>query len=142
MSTLDFSKAALFVDNKAVNTEHERIARIIRDYNPELRLVWIPADKREVGDIPYAVVHRPANGEEYVVFYVEEHEMNETVLTRIFFNDRSKKDPLAMVESAEAAKNVMMLARQKDEMDEAHDLAYHILKSKKHTYKHNGKVYQ
>ena len=126
---------------RMLSSRANRVAQAINEYNEDLHLAWIPPEHREVGDIPYAVIHRPKVGAEYVAFFVQESEL-ESAFARVLMNDRSKGDPLSAVEAAERTAAVIMGKKRREEMEEAHDIAYHIMKSKKHAYKHNGKTYR
>lgn len=124
-----------------LSSRANRVAQAINEYNPDLHLAWIPPEHREVGDIPYAVIHRPKIGQEYVAFLVQESEL-ESALGRVIMNDTSRTNPLTAVEASEIAARTIMQKKREEEMAEAHDIAYAILKSKKHAYKHGGKVYR
>ena len=80
------------VDGQFVSQEHMYIAEIINDYDPTLSLAWIPSDKREPGEQPFAVVARPANGLEYVVFYADQ--CDHRILDRLWSMDNQKHNVL------------------------------------------------
>jgi len=126
---------------RLLSSRANRVAQAINEYNEDLHLAWIPPEHREVGDIPYAVIHRPKVGKEYVAFLVEESEL-ESALARVYMNDRARGNPMAAVEAAEAAATRIMAMKRREEMLEAHDMAATILRSRKHAFKHGGKVYR
>jgi len=126
---------------RMLSSRANRVAQAINEYNEDLHLAWIPPEHREVGDIPYAVIHRPKVGAEYVAFLVTEDEL-ESALARVIMNDTSRTNPMAAVEAAEIAATTIMAKKRREEMLEAHEIAYSILRSKKHAYKHGGKVYR
>lgn len=123
-----------------VSENHARIAEIISDYDPTLRLAWIPPDKREPGDQPFAIIHAPLGGPEYIVCYSDN--VNEALLERVFSMDSTKHDVWSQIERSQAAAEAIKLKAQMEEMAAAKDLASSIVKSKKHTYRHDGVVYQ
>lgn len=129
-----------------VSAQHQRIAEIIHDYNPELELMWIPPGKRDAQDTkPFVVVHRQKDGNVYPIFYVGEHEMDHRVLARIFAADMSRNDPnkiLTEIEANEAAQEILKAKKYEDEMAEKRDFAKHLLQTNKNYYRHNGKVYK
>jgi hypothetical protein len=129
---------------RLLDSNANRIAQAVKEYNEDLELAWIPPEVRGVETPPYAIIHRPKVGEEYVVFTIQENEMDSRVLARLYYNDRARQGdngPLSKLESTEAAQQTLMRKQQKEEMMEAHEVAYSILKSKKNYYKHNGVVY-
>ncbi len=123
-----------------VSESHARIAEIISDYDPTLRLAWIPPDKREAGDQPFAVIHAPLGRPEYIVCYADD--ANEALLERIFSMDSTKNDVWSQIERSQAAAEAVKMKKKMDEMEEAKDLTTSIIKSKKHVYRHDGVTYQ
>ena len=128
------------VDGQFVSQEHLHIAEIIQDYEPTLSLAWIPADKRAPGEQPFAVVHRPLGGPEYVVFYADQ--CDHRILTRLFSMDSEKNNVLGNLEANNAALEILKQKKQMEDMQEAAELRESILKSPQSKYKHNGVVYQ
>lgn len=127
-----------------VSQEHQDIATIIQDYNPELHLVWIrPQDRTTAEDrkFPFAVMHMPRDGEPYIVMQIRENELDQRVLARIFEADQSKGDPLAKLNAHNQAAQVLKEYRRAQEVEELNDLHETILKSPLHTFRHNGKTY-
>jgi hypothetical protein len=132
--------------NSFVNTKHQQLAEVLQDYNPELALMWVPPKDREAADDtdrkPYAILHTRLDGNQYIVMYLSEIEMENTqnVLARIFAADMSKHDnQLAIIEAAEAARNLLAAKADMDLREEQADMARSMLKSPLHTYKLNGK---
>lgn len=122
-----------------VSEKHARISEIISDYDPTLSLQWIPPDKREPGDQPFAVLCVPANGRSYVVCYADD--VDERLLARIFEGDNAKGNVLSSVEANNAAVRALQLKKAMEDREEAHELAASILRSPKSTYRHNGVKY-
>lgn len=122
-----------------VSERHARIAEIIQDYDPSLELAWIPPDKREPGDAPFAVIHRPLGQPDYVVCYSDDPD--ERLLARIFEGDKKNGNVLDQIEAHNAAVKAMELKKQMEEAEERADLTSSILKGK-YYYQHNGVKYQ
>lgn len=123
-----------------VSEKQARIAEIIRDYDPELELAYIPPDKREPGDRAFAVVHRPLGKPAYVAFYADE--CDERLLARIFEGDNRHNNVMRSLEAKNAAAEAIRLKKQQEEMEEAHDVAQTILRSPLTRFKHNGVVFE
>jgi hypothetical protein len=127
-----------------LSQDHLRIAEIIHDYNPTLRLAWIPPENRLVDDteLPFAVMCDPANGApSYVVFQLREDEVDHRVLERIFESDTHRTDVLSRLERQETARQLIKMKEEMDRRDEAREFAHSVFKSPKSTYKHNGVTY-
>jgi len=128
-----------------VSQEHQDIATIIQDYNPELHLVWIkPQDRVSATDreYPFAIMHFPRDGEPYIVMMIKENELDQRVLARLFEADQAKGDPMAKLNAANKAAQVMQEYRRSQEMEELAEFHAALLKSPLHTYRHNGKKYE
>lgn len=139
MTGIDFGLAHVPAEGGYMISErHARISEIIKDYDPTLELAWIPPDKREPGDQPFAVIHRPNNAPAYVVCYSDDPD--ERLLARVFNNDNGKRDVLSEMEAHNAALRAMEMKAQMEKMEEANDLAASILRGKNY-YKHNGIKY-
>lgn len=127
-----------------VSQEHQYIASIIQDYNPELHLVWIrPQDRTTEEDrkYPFAVMHMPEGREPYIVMLIKENELDHRVLARLFEADQSKGDPLAKLNAHNAAIKALEAYKHAAEMEELADFHRTMIKSPLHTFRHNGKVY-
>lgn len=126
----------------AINTDHERVAAVIHDVYPDISLAWIPPDKRQPGDMPFALIHTPLGKPEYVIRTLEEKDVNETLLAWIIKNDTSKTNPLAAVEADDLARELIKARAWEDIKEERGDIAAHILRSGRARYRHNGVVYE
>lgn len=134
---MDIDLGSVFVPTESgefVDQRHARIAEIIQDYDPELELAWIPPDKREEGDKPFAVIHRPLGKPVYVAFYVDE--CDERILQRIWAGDvkHHRGTIMTQLDARNASVKAMQLKKQMDEMDDAADQAKHVFQSPKSTY--------
>lgn len=120
-----------------VSEDFERLARVIKDYDQNLELRWIPPDRRTRDDKePFAVVDTLTNT---VVFHATETETPENILTRIFTADNKHGNVLDRLEARNAAIEIMNKKKQIDEMEELGDVANFLYYSPLNYVKHNGK---
>lgn len=139
----DLQSLPVLADNGSfVSEKHMRIAELIREYDPDLEIEYIPADKRKGNDPPFRVVHtNRGTGYRYVVCYADDLDGN--LLERIYKMDAQKHgNVLSDIDAHNRAVKAVMESKRRDELAEAHDLAAHILKSPKSRYRHNGVVYE
>jgi hypothetical protein len=129
-------------DGTFISERHARIAEILHDYDPTMELTWIPRDKREPGDMPFAVVKTEDTGLRYVICYADESNCDERLLARVWSMDATKTDVFGNLEAHNAALEALKLKKQMEEMEEAHEISSSILRSRKNVYRHNGVVYQ
>lgn len=131
-----------------LSAEHQRVAEVIKDYDPNLELVWIPPEGRteeEDRRKPFGLVHRQPDGHTYLIFTLSEAEVNHTLLARIFEADMHKHDPTRTINKIELNEQAMRLMQAKkieEQKQEYMEFAHALLKSPLHTYRHNGKVYR
>lgn len=139
MPDISVHNAYKMVDGHFVSAKAAQIVQAIRDYSPEIVVKWIPPGNRSSGESAYAIIHNPPGGMDYVMFYVKHDEdFDERVLQKIIFNDqRNGKAQLSEFEAWEASHRLTERQKLLDEMEEASDIAYHVFKSHKNTYKVN-----
>lgn len=128
-----------------VSEKHRRVAEIIHDYDETLQLVFIPPKDRSTPEdhkVPFAILHTPPNQQPYIVRAVAESEVDERLLAWLWSNDGERGDPFATLQKIDEAQKVMEAHAAQEARDEAMEIGASILKSKKHTFKHNGKVYE
>lgn len=138
---IDLSLGTVLVptsDGYLIDENHARIAEIIKDYDSELELAWIPPDKRLPGDSPFAVIHRPMGKPEYIAFYADV--CDERIIERIFIGDvkRHGGTILNEIDAKNAAVKAVQMKKQMDELDAQADKAQHVLKSPLHKYRMEG----
>lgn len=122
-----------------INTDHQRIAQIVNDYDPSLFLCWIPPDKREPGETQtYALIHQRVGQPEQVVTTFCDNEIDERVLAWIFRADTTRSDVLSAVDAQNAAAKLVEAKQWEDARAEMRDFMATVLKSPKHVFKHNG----
>jgi hypothetical protein len=127
-----------------ISSTHQRIAEIIKDYDPDLELAWVPPDKRIVGDDKvFAVIDRARN---YVVLEFTEEEADHRILARLWNNDVAKQGgPEALwdkMERERIALKAIELKEQLDRRQELLDFAATVIKSPLHSFKHRGKDFK
>lgn len=126
-------------DGTFISETHARIAEILKDYDPDIDLLWIPPANRMPGDKPFAVAKTEPSGKRYIICYADE--CDERLLARIWSMDASKHNIAAQLDAATAAREALRLKKEQERLEEAHDMAATILKSPLHTYRHGGKRY-
>jgi len=130
---------------KFVSVEHQRIATIIQEYDPDLYLAWIPPDKRSFDDTqPFAILHKQPDGRMYVVRKVKEGEVNSDLIAWLWMNDSARQgtDLTGRLEAQDAARRAVEMKRQIQKDDERRDFYKSVLRSPLNTYRHNGVKYQ
>lgn len=132
-------EAHIILDGRFVSADHVRIAELIREYDRELELAWIPPDKREPGDKTFAIIHSPSNHPAYIILQCDESEVNHTLLGRIIAADNKYGNVLDAVEANNAALELLKLKEDIDAREERLDLLATIAASPLHTFKHGGK---
>lgn len=125
------------VDGHLVSADIARVVEAIRAYDPTLDVQWIPPAAREPGDAAFRVICTNPNGTQYIVFVVQtEEEFDSRILKRIYQSDQKHGvAKLSDIQATEAAAKELRGRKFRDAMEEANDLAYHIMKSPLHTYK-------
>lgn len=131
---------AVFVptdDGRWVNSDYERLARNIREYDPGLELRWIPPEYRTREDKkPYCIVDTRNNT---VVLHASELDTPADILTRLYLADDKYGNPLDRLEAHNLAIKNLELARWLDEREDMMDQARFLLETPLHWVKFNGK---
>jgi len=137
MSYIEFDK----IDG-LYSTDHRRVAEVISDLFPTVRLIQMdslhPAFDPER---PFVLVDEPHMLPPYIIRYIQPSEVDQRLVAWLVENNmqdaNSKVNKLKILEMAEAA---MKAKRELEWMDEKKDMMKSVVKSKKHEYRHNGKV--
>lgn len=119
-------------DGQWVSEKYERLASVIKDYDENLELCWIPPDRRTREDkAPYCVVYNdPARpGKRDVVFYASELDTPEDILARLWTADDKRGDVQARMDAHNAAVEALRLKKLDDEMQEANSQAEFLHRS-------------
>ena len=127
--------------NGFISEKQERVAAIIKDYDPDIELVWIPPINRLTEDDgkEFAVMHR---NPDYIIFYAKADEIDERLLQRLWRSDNSNGNVLNAMDAHNAAVEAMRMREQLDREEETADIARTVLTSKLNTFKHDGVIYQ
>jgi predicted Zn-dependent protease len=131
-------------DGSFISAKVSRIAEVVQDYDHNVQVRWTPPAQRVFGDPAFAIVSAIPGQAEYVIFYVQdESEFDGRVLERLISLDAEKTgNALSALDARNAAVKAIQGNIHKERLEESKDLAYHILKSKKHIYRHDGVVYE
>lgn len=125
---------------------HRRIAEVIRDIFPNVRLMKLdPLHPDFNPERPFALVDEPRLVgralPSYTIRTLRESEIDARLVAELVENNthdpNSKVNRLAILEMAQKA---VEAKREIEWMEERRDVMRSIMKSKKHEYRHDGKV--
>lgn len=105
-------------DGRWVSENYERLARVVKDYDPQFELRWIPPENRVSGEErakPFVVWDTTANAP---FFFASELDTPEDILEKLFNGDNAKGDVLARLEARNAAREAL---KMKEELDAAEE---------------------
>ena len=124
-------------DGRFVSERHAHIDEIINDYDPNLRLAWIPPENRDPNsdDPPFAIIDTRTNEP---IMFAREDEVDERLLARLWRGDNTKHNVLRDIEAQEAAQKALALKERMDREEEAKDFLEWYARSP-WTFTHNGK---
>ncbi len=137
MSYIDFSR----IDGLTSDLQR-RVAQVIREIFPEVRLVRLESLHPSFNEKkPYALIHEPNLLPAYVISTFAESEVDERLIAWIVENNmqdpNSKASRLKILEMANKALNAK---HELELMEEKRDMMKSMMASKKHEYRHGGKV--
>lgn len=118
-------------DGHWVDENFERLARVVKDYDPQFELRWIPPEHRETPDEkskPYVIVDVFTNS---AVFYAGPLDTPESILERLFMGDNTKGDVLARLDAHNAAVQALKMKEQIDAAEERQDYTAFLIGTKK-----------
>ena len=131
-------------NGRMVDTDTERIAAIIKDYDPRLELAWIEPERRSDPtdhEFPFAVMYdNPATGRKDLVFRLRSNEIDHRILKRLWESDNKNGNVLDAIEAEEAARKAVELKRQMDEHEAKQELAEWMIKAPVGAKLGNGRV--
>jgi hypothetical protein len=124
-----------------VSVKQQRIAEILKDYDPKLQLQWIPPGRRNEKDEPFRVVCFPENGHPYLVCTAME--ADERLLATVFNSNQAKngRNLLSWLDNyndAQAIYNAKINHERRQEMHEIAQAALANDKSHFRLYDHRG----
>lgn len=113
-----------------VNSDFERLARIVKDYDEKLELAWIPPDKRTRDDKkPYVIIDTVTKSP---VLYASEMDTPLDILTQLFMADNKHGNVLDRLEAANRAQQAIYMKAKMDMYEELHDKAQFLFNTEKH----------
>lgn len=114
-------------DGSWVNGDYERLGRLVKDYDANLALAWIPPEAREAHEkFPYAIIDTRTDS---IVFCIEASETPVEIIERLFKSDATKGDVLDRLQARTDAIKAWQLKTQMDELKEAEELALFMVQS-------------
>jgi len=124
-------------DGQFVSQRVSQVVAAIKEYAPDVEVLWIPMNQRTDGEAAFKLVHHPDGREPYTIFHVKtEEEFDARVLKRLMMGDqRNGAVTISEIEASEAAASRVAHQRFVDEMEEANEMAAAVLRSNKETYK-------
>jgi hypothetical protein len=137
MGYIEFDKVdGLYTDYQ------RRVAAVIKDIFPTVRLIRLDSlNPSFTPERPFALIDEPHMLPSYVIRTLPESEIDHRLVAWLVDNNtadpNSKVNRLHILEMAERAVNAK---RELEWMEERRDVMKSIMKSKKHEYKHDGKV--
>jgi hypothetical protein len=119
-----------------------RIASVIRDIFPTVRLIRLDSlHPSFTPERPYALIDEPHLLPSYVIRTLKESEIDERLIAFLVENNladsNSKVNRLDILAHAQKA---VQAKAEVEWMEERKDIMKSIMKSKKHEYRHDGKV--
>lgn len=131
-----------------VNSNHQRMAEIVHDFDPHLIVQWIPPAMRTTEEDkkhPYRIIHDgtgAAQGQPYEVMRLSEEDMDGRVIEKLFLLRVDKNDIPARIKAQYDALKAIGMKQFIEEQEAKRDLDIFRLKTPLHTFKHEGKVYR
>lgn len=124
-------------DGQFISQEVQRVVMAIKEYEPNLEVLWIPPDTRTEGQAAFKIVYHRPDGRDETLFHVaHEKDFDMRVLYRIIHNDqRNGSVSLSEYEAWEKAAKLVQQQKFLDELEQATDIAYHVWRSPLNTYK-------
>lgn len=120
-----------------ISENQRRVAELIKDYDRNLELQWIPPGERGPDDYAFRVVDFTPGKPPYAACFA--HEADERLLAKLFAADNAKNGgTLNILEIMNAAVEAIRNKERIENNQMDHEFAYSVLHSKKIHYKHNG----
>jgi hypothetical protein len=124
-------------DGRWVNSDFERLARLVNEYDEHLEFRYIPPDKRTREDKkPYIIVDTRT---EAAVLHAGELDTPEDILTRLYLADDKFGNVLTRMEAHNLAVRIIENQKWLDEREDMKDQAIFLMKSPLNTVRFNGK---
>lgn len=126
-----------------LNENARRLAEILNDWDPHLRLLFIPERGRHAEDIkPYAIAYFSSVVQERPDYFIEQYTETEiqdpaAILGRLW--NMRESDPNVVLDNMEKARKALQLKKDVEAAEERMDMARSMIRSPFHTYRFNGK---
>jgi hypothetical protein len=123
-----------------VSENFQRLAEIIKDYDPYLELRWIPPGQRESDadkKNPYCIIDTRSN---YIVMFASERDNPQTILARLFSADNKHGSVLDRVDAENAAAEAFRLKQQMDDEELKKDFISWLIGTKQNYIKTKNPV--
>jgi hypothetical protein len=108
-----------------------RIAEAIHEYDPNLRVQFLN-EAAAVGDAPFRVIEHCRDGVDRVAFLA--WELDGRLLERVMKADCAKRDLDAIMTKQNRAAKDEVNRRYREQMEEAHEIAHAVMRSRKSKY--------
>lgn len=129
-------------DGRFISAKVSRIIELIREYDHRLNVVWIPPDQRAPHEPAFAITERLGDGRDVVAFYVQsEEQFDESVLERVYLGDVTKHNVESRIETRNKALRDVAARRAEEERHQYYDMLSTMIRSPKHTFKHDGRKF-
>lgn len=121
-------------DGHWISEKQRRVNEILKDYDPQLELQWIPPGRRNDKDEAFRVVCFPANGHPYLV--CTSMEADERLLTAVFRSDakRRGKNLISWLDDYNSARAIYNAKVNQENLQEAHEIAKSVIRNNKSSY--------
>jgi hypothetical protein len=123
-----------------VSQEFENLAHVLNDYDHNLYLEMVPSsewdnlvDKTKV----FRVIDTARNK---VVLYASAIDSPTDILARVWSMDQTHNKVVTDLDARNRAAQALLLNKHAEEMEEQKELALFIIKNKKSTWHHDGRV--
>ena len=127
-------------DGSWVSEKVSRIIELIREYDSNLDVRWIPPRARKPGDAAYAIIEMTEDGWRTAFLINTEEEFDERVLARIYNGDsRVHGDITVRIDEMNRAVQALKHKEWLENLEQAQDEARFMWRTGKHQIKHNGK---
>lgn len=118
-------------DGQWVDEQFERLARVVKDYDPGYALYWIPPAQRETlqeKQKPYVVVDERTG---LPIMWASRTDTPDKILEELFLGDNSKGDVLARMEAHNAAIEALKMKEKMDLAEERQEYVSWLIGTKK-----------
>lgn len=118
-------------DGQWVDEQFERLARVVKDYDPGYALYWIPPAQRETlqeKQKPYVVVDERTG---LPIMWASRTDTPDKILEELFLGDNTKGDVLARMEAHNAAVEALAMKEKMDVAEERQEYIAWLIGTKK-----------